>query len=102
MHWFKLFVIGFALGIFALIHNPQELRSFANSASLTHGPIVGAVTDTTARVFVRTSDSAEVKIRYGQAADLSDAVESVAQQTGAEHDFTTILPLSDLTPATTY
>jgi alkaline phosphatase D len=102
MHWFKLLVICFGFVMLALINNPQELWSFANTASLTHGPVVGAVTDTTARVFVRTSGSAEVKIRYGHAEDLSDAVESVAQQTVAEHDFTTIIPLTDLTPMTVY
>ncbi len=74
----------------------------AADTALTHGPVFGAVTATTARVFARTHDAAEVKVRYGQAADLSDAIESAVQQTSAEHDFTTIISLDHLNPNTTY
>jgi len=71
-------------------------------AHLSHGPVVGAVTDSTARVFARTSDNAEVRVRYGKLADLSDAIESNAQRTSTEHDMTTIISLSNLDPATVY
>lgn len=69
---------------------------------LTHGPIVGAVTDSFAKVFARTSDAAGVSIRYGVAADLSDAVTTAAQETGAADDFTTQVPLTNLKPSTVY
>lgn len=81
---------------------PPPPRAAAGSAVLTHGPVVGGVTDTRARVFVRTDRKAEVKLRYGQAKDLSDATESAAARTSADHDWTAILPLANLKPETFY
>ena len=51
---------------------------------------------------MRTSARASVKIRYGTASDLSNAQESVVQETDTDHDFTTIIPLSNLSPSTIY
>ncbi len=76
--------------------------TFIPSVRMTHGPVVGAVTASTARVFVRTSDAASVTLRYGKMADLSDALASQTQWTSAEHDFTTIIPLTNLEPQTVY
>lgn len=76
--------------------------TFNANVKLTHGPVVGAVTNSTARVFVRTDKSAAIKIRYGKLARLSDAVESATQQTSADHDFTTIIPLTNLDANTVY
>lgn len=95
-------LLGFSFGLFALV-NFVPLRAASSAGALsTHGPVIGAVTDSAARVFVRTNDRAEVKVRYGQAADLSDVVESAPQQTTAEHDFATIIPLTNLTTTTLY
>lgn len=69
---------------------------------LSHGPVVGAVTAASARVFVRTNDRAIVKIRYSSNPNLSGSSESITQETGADHDFTAILPLSNLQPNTIY
>jgi len=74
----------------------------AQSVSLTHGPVVGAVTDNSARVFVRTDNEAEVRIRYSTEPDLSDYQESSVSTTGDVHDFTTRISLYSLDPSTTY
>ncbi len=80
----------------------SEIRGAAIArAVLTHGPVVGAVTDTTARVFARTNQGAEVNLRYGRAADLREASQA-RQSTSAGHDFTTIISLATLEPATVY
>src|SRR5581483_2372853 len=97
----KLWLLVVWLWIGLLLGAPQQTTA-AGGAVLTHGPVVGAVTNNTARVFARTSQGARVRVRYGKKPDLSDAVKSATQQTGAAHDFTTIIPLAGLTPSTVY
>jgi phosphodiesterase/alkaline phosphatase D-like protein len=74
--------------------------SFA--ASLTHGPVVGGVTPTEAKVFVRTNQTAFVTLQYGTQPDLSDALLTSPVQTSSSADFTTIISLTNLNPSTTY
>lgn len=69
---------------------------------LTHGPVVGAVTANSARVFVRSYTASSVQLRYGKKSDLSDAVASPIQRTDAATDFTTQFQLENLTPETDY
>jgi|SRR5581483_10625184 alkaline phosphatase D len=89
-------------------HSPSRTVAAASvipeteSPYLTHGPVVGAVTDSSARIFARTNDSAQVQVRYGTLPDLSDAIFSAPQFTKASHDFTTIIPLTKLQAATVY
>lgn len=71
-------------------------------AVLTHGPVVGAVTPNTARVFVRTSAPAQVQVQYGTDANGAGAAQTAASATAAAHDFTAQLELTDLAPNTTY
>src|SRR6266542_4282196 len=69
---------------------------------LTHGPVVGGVTDSTANVFVRTDQAATVEIHYGTEPNLSTYSTSQAFSTDLASDFTKIVPLADLTAETTY
>lgn len=73
----------------------------APRAQLTHGPVVGAVTATSARVFVQTDAAASVKLRYNTTPDLQGAVESPAASTRAS-DFTAQITLDKLNAASTY
>jgi len=70
---------------------------------VTHGPIVGGVSDSTAVVFVRSSSAASVSILYST--DPSFEVDlhssSIAQAT-AEADFTAQVGIRDLKASTTY
>ena len=70
---------------------------------VTHGPIVGGVSDSTAVVFFRSSSAASVSILYST--DPSFEVDlhtsSIAQAT-AEGDFTAQVGIRDLKPSTTY
>ncbi|HEY5443056.1 MAG TPA: hypothetical protein VIJ87_01010, partial [Pyrinomonadaceae bacterium] len=69
---------------------------------LTHGPVVGGVTDSTANVFVRTDQAATVEIHYGTDPNLSTYSTSQAFDTDLASDFTKIVPLADLMAETTY
>jgi len=74
----------------------------ALSQVLTHGPVVGGVTASTANVFVRTDQPASVGLRYGTDANLGTFLIAQTFQTSSENDFTKIIPLANLTAETTY
>ena len=69
---------------------------------LTHGPVVGGVTDTEAKVFVRTDVAATVVLQYSTDPLFATYSASAGYPTVETSDFTTIIPLSGLSAETTY
>lgn len=69
---------------------------------MTHGPIAGAVTDTRAKLWLRTSAAARVTIRYSPNAKLKNAKSTRGKYTHAAQDFALRLKLNQLAPWTTY
>jgi alkaline phosphatase D len=69
---------------------------------LTHGPVVGGVTSSKARVFLRTDQEASVALCYGTDPNLDTCQLSETYQTRSAHDFTTTIRLSGLMPDTTF
>jgi phosphodiesterase/alkaline phosphatase D-like protein len=67
---------------------------------LTHGPIVGGVTVSEAKVFVRTDSAASVTLRYGTDPDLQTYFTSASVTTNESSDFTATIPLTGLAPET--
>lgn len=76
--------------------------SLAFSQVLTHGPVIGGVTASTANVFVRTDHEARVALWYGTDPNLGATLISETFQTSSANDFTKIIPLANLTAETTY
>jgi alkaline phosphatase D len=76
--------------------------NLALSQVLTHGPVIGGVTDSTANVFVRTDQEASVALWYGTDPNLGASLTSETFQTSSANDFTKIIPLTNLTAETTY
>ncbi len=74
----------------------------ASGQVLTHGPVLGGVTASSANVFVRTDQAARVALRYGTDPTLTLYQVSNTFQTNASSDFTIIIPLADLTAETPY
>ena len=72
------------------------------SQVLTHGPVVGGATDSTANVFVRTDQEASVVLWYGTDPNLETYLISDTFQTSSANDFTEIIPLANLTAEMTY
>jgi len=75
---------------------------YAHSAVLTHGPVVGGVTASEAKVFLRTDQVASVKVEYSTSPNLLNSLVTNAFQTSSAKDFTIIIPLTELSPQTTY
>lgn len=112
---FVLVAVGVVLASLAATGNaPWSDSNGSGSASeacpedatpITHGPRVGAVTDGTAKIWVRGCRQVEVAVRYKPASEGwgGAAVEespSVATDPAADH--TAVVQLSGLSPATRY
>ena len=74
---------------------------FASAQFLTHGPVVGGVISSEAKVFVRTNQAASVVLRYGTDPNLATCRVGCVRPTRVS-DYTTIIPLTNLTPEATY
>lgn len=72
------------------------------TASMTHGPLVGAVTAHTAEVWLRTNEPASVKVEYTPDADGTTTAFSTELVSTLNSDFTLRVPLEKLTPSTVY
>lgn len=68
---------------------------------VTHGPVVGAVSSSTARIYVRTTQAAAVKIQLATDTSFTTVIE-VSDSTLAQRDSSNILNFSGLDAYTTY
>jgi len=73
------------------------------ASPLVHGPMVGSVTDTSARFWVRTADEADatVTVQPAEAGGGAKAVTAKGRTTAAA-DFTVVLEVTGLAPDTAY
>lgn len=74
----------------------------ASAQTITHGPIVGAVGTTSARVYVRTSAAAQCSVLVSTSASSFAGAAAVALTTESAKDFGAIADITGLTAATTY
>ena len=77
----------------------QGARNDVGKIRVMQGPMLGAVTATSARIWLRTSESCTVAIHYRR-----DGGETAIAMgtTASESDFTTVVELRDLEPAAQY
>jgi len=92
----------------ALVSAIAVPATFAAKASptgyprLMQGPMVGAVTDTDARIWVRTSGAFTVSVVYDVTPDFSSPTETDPVMADKARDYTEVITISDLTPSTEY
>lgn len=92
-------LVGFVLVVFLLV---ACQTAAALEPTLSLGPLAGGVTDTTAAIWVRTTEAARVQILYSADAALNNPQVSEITTTKTESDFTTIVKISNLAPQQTY
>lgn len=80
----------------------QYLSSIAFAQALTHGPLVGAVTESSARFYVRVAPSANASVRLARTADFNNAIVGQAILTDSSRDFAALLSLNNLQPDRLY
>ncbi len=76
--------------------------SGAQAAWLSHGPLVGAVTPSSAVVFGRMTNAASVSVKYSTHVNLRSPKWSQAAVATGSSDFTVQIPLTKLKAETTY
>jgi len=69
---------------------------------LLHGPMLGCVTDSSAKFWVRTTNEVPVQILIGTSRTASSPISSSIVNTDKEKDFTAVLAVSGLKPDTRY
>jgi alkaline phosphatase D len=74
----------------------------APAAVQTDGPLVGGVTDTSAKIFTRTDTTAFVTVEFSEDPFFASAIQTFPALTTILGDFTAILTLNGLRPEATY
>jgi len=69
---------------------------------LLHGPMLGAVTDTSARFWVRTATEVPFRVRVSMSRTMDGSINSTTVRTSATEDFTGVVEVSGLEPDTRY
>jgi len=77
-------------------------KKAAPPTALVAGPMLGGVTDTSARFWVRTQTEADVTVVVGTGASLASPVRSPAVRTRGDEDFTAVAEVEGLTCDTKY
>jgi len=82
----------------------KAFRDFAVShpVDLVHGPMLGAMTDTSVKVWVRCASEIPVQVMASASADMSGAVKSPVVKAQASRDFTATAELTGLKADTMY
>ena len=82
----------------------KEFRQYANrfKIQLIHGPIVGCVTDTSAKYWVRTVDEVSVHVVVSKSKDFCSPIKSTIASTSSKVDYTAVVEVEGLQPDTIY
>lgn len=90
-------------GLVHIINDPQfKALVRAHQLKLFGGPMLGCLTDTSARIWVRTPGPAKVQAVVSQTENASPVKKSDKIQTTSENDFTALLDITALSPRTSY
>lgn len=91
-------------GLLEPLRNTEEFRRYAaqSDLQLIHGPMLGSMTDTRVRFWVRTVDEVPVRVLVSQSKDLADPIESTRASTSSDIDYTAVVEVEGLQPDTVY
>lgn len=93
------------LSEFEPLHNSAWFRNYLATnppQELIHGPMLGSVTTTEARIWVRTVNEVPVKVSCGTSSDLAQVTHTARAQTSQQSDYTAVVSLDGLSPNTRY
>jgi len=86
------------------LRDTDEFRRYADryKIQLIHGPMLGCLTDTSARFWVRTVDEVPVQVVVSKSKDLSKPIKSTLTSTSSKVDYTAVVEVKALQPDTLY
>lgn len=97
----------FLAGPRAILKPLTELGGFRkiaslNNISLLHGPMLGCLTDKSARFWVRTLDETDIQIQLSKSENMTNPIKSKIVRSQSNQDYTALIDVTDLQPATEY
>jgi alkaline phosphatase D len=86
------------------VRKTEQFRKYVEKyrPQLIHGPMLGCLTDTSAKFWVRTVDEVQVEVVLGESKDLSSPVKSVPISTSSKLDYTAVAEVRGLKPDALY
>ena len=86
------------------LKSSSEFQKYAaeKSVQLIHGPLIGCLTDQSAKFWVRTYDEVSVQVVVSKLAKMRKPITSDVVMTKAGNDYTAIAEIRDLQPETRY
>ncbi|MHC4666466.1 MAG: alkaline phosphatase D family protein [Planctomycetota bacterium] len=86
------------------LRETDEFRRHAAryKVQLIHGPMLGCLTDTSAKFWVRTVDEVPVQVVVSTSKDLSSPIKSTLTSTSSKVDYTGVVEVRGLQPGTVY
>lgn len=100
---FERFVAGPRELLAPLTSSPAFQKFLADHpVKLVHGPMLGAVTDSSAKFWVRTANEANVEVQVMVSQDNGPPVATGDAKTSQQNDYTAIVPITGLKPDTQY
>jgi alkaline phosphatase D len=84
--------------------NSSEFKALAikHRKGLLHGPMLGCVTDRSAKFWGRTADETPLQVIVSCSEDMTAPIKSAIVKTNKTKDFTAVLSVQDLKPDTRY
>ena len=83
-------------------YEPFQREVARRGIKLIHGPMVGSVTGTSARFWVRTAEESDVQVVAGSSETFSPQVRSAVAHSSADADYTVVVELHGLEPGATF
>jgi len=82
----------------------SEFKQMAkqHAVELLHGPMLGCVTDTNAKFWVRTANEVPVQILLSSSENMNSLIKSAVVKTNKNRDFTAVADIDGLKPNTRY
>lgn len=82
----------------------SEFKELAkkHAVELLHGPVVGCVTDSSAKFWVRTNNEVDVQVLVRESEKMDSVIKSAAIRTDKNKDFTAVVGVDGLKPNTQY
>jgi alkaline phosphatase D len=86
------------------LNDSTEFKALAKKhrVELLHGPMLGCVTDTSAKFWVRTANEAPVQVFVSNSEKMDPALSSAVVKTNKAKDFTAVVTIQGLKPDTRY
>ena len=73
-----------------------------HTAELLHGPMLGCVTDTTAKFWLRTANEVSTQVFVSSSQNMGPSIKSAVVKTNKDTDFTAVVNIDGLKPSTRY